>query len=136
MRQAVTPAVVRSFAPVFAWMILLYALSSLPGDVDSTVAPPSAIAWVPPALQNALHLPAYGLLAWLWFRALDAYGWKPVAALFAAFLFSSIFGGFDELHQMRVPGRYASLTDLAANVLGSAAGAALAWRRKRNAAVA
>ncbi len=133
MRQAATVAVVRRFAPVFAWMMLLYALSSLPGDVDSTAAPPSAIAWVPPALQNALHLPAYGLLGWLWFRALNGHGWTPLTALLTAFLLSSIFGAFDELHQMRVPGRYASLTDLAANIIGSAAGAALAWRRNRNA---
>jgi hypothetical protein len=125
------PAIVRSFTPVFLWMILLYALSSLPGDVDNSFAPPSAIAWVPPALQNALHLPAYGVLAWLWFRALNAHGWRPMAALCAAFVFASIFGGFDELHQMGVPGRYASLTDLAANIIGSAAGAAFAWHRQR-----
>ncbi len=85
------PAIVRSFTPVFLWMILLYALSSIPGDVDNDFAPPSAIAWVPPALQNALHLPAYGVLAWLWFRALNAHGWRPAAALCAAFAFASIF---------------------------------------------
>ena len=119
----------RSYAPLILWMMVLYALSSLPGAVDIDDAPPSPIAWVPPALQNLLHLPAYALLGWLWFRALASHRWTPRLILLASFVLASLYGVFDELHQMTVPGRFASLTDLAANVAGSAIGAGFAMCR-------
>ncbi len=128
MRRA-TRSVAWSYVLVFLWMIALYALSSLPGDIDIDVAPPSPIAWVPPVLQNLLHLPAYALLGWLWFRALANHRWSPSLILFAAFILASLYGAFDELHQMYVPGRFATLTDLAANVIGSAMGAGFAMYR-------
>jgi len=121
------PAFGRRYALVTLWMVVLFALSSLPGDTD--LAPLSPIAWVPPALQNLLHLPAYALLGWFWYRALAGHRWTPTLTLLAAFVLASLYGAFDELHQVFVPGRFASLTDLAANVIGSALGAGFALYR-------
>jgi len=129
-----TRTIAWSYALVALWMTALFALSSLPGAVDD--APPSPIAWVPPALQNLLHLPAYALLGWLWFRALASHRWTPRLILLASFVLASLYGAFDELHQMTVPGRFASLTDLAANVAGSAIGAGFAMYRHGTGATA
>ncbi len=123
------PAFGRGYTPVILWMVALFALSSLPGDTDTDLAPLSPITWVPPALQNLLHLPAYALLGWLWYHALASHRWTPTLTLLAAFVLASLYGAFDELHQVFVPGRFASLTDLAANVIGSALGAGFALYR-------
>ena len=54
-------------------MAAIYWLSSLPGDVDAeTTGLAGIIAWTSPAVQNLLHVPVYGLLAWLWYRTLTA----------------------------------------------------------------
>jgi VanZ family protein len=36
-----------------------------------------------------------------------------------SFLFAAGYGVIDEIHQLQVPGRYASLTDIALNALGA-----------------
>ena len=46
-------------------------------------------------------------------------------ALTTAFLLAAGFGVFDEWHQLHVPGRFASFTDMTLNVLG--AGLVLYW---------
>lgn len=102
-----------------AYMAAIYWLSSLPGDVhpepDSLAG---IIACTPPALQNLLHMPLFGLLAWLWYRTLSSQGMRHWPALSTAFLLAAGFGVFDEWHQLQVPGRYASFTDIMLNLAG------------------
>ena len=97
-------------------MALVFVVSSIPADLEAPQA--SSFGWVPPALQNLLHIPLYGLLAVLWFRALVALNvpgrWPFILALF----FSFTYGLLDEWHQSFVPGRFASLTDVSLNLLG------------------
>jgi len=98
----------------------LFALSSLPG----TPAPDSGplvrpIAWTPPALQNLLHLPAYGILAWLWARFLTHTTLPRIPLLALALALTLAYALFDEWHQSLVPGRYPSATDLLANTAGA-----------------
>lgn len=118
-----------------AWMALLWLASSIPSEPD---AGPSGLgrsfAWMPPTLQNLLHLPAYGLLAWLWLRALaPAVGLRP--ALVIGVALTAGYGVVDEWHQAAVPGRYPSATDAAVNAVAAlAAAAAYAIRDVRRSA--
>jgi hypothetical protein len=97
----------------------LYWLSSIPGEADPASPLLSGIiAWTPPALQNLLHVPLFGLLAWLWHRTLDRWHMHHGPAITAAFLLAAGYGVFDEWHQLHVPGRYASFTDITLNCAG------------------
>jgi VanZ family protein len=66
-----------------------------------------------------LHVPLFGLLAWLWYSTLDTWSVRHGPALGIAFLMAAGFGAFDEWHQLHVPGRYASFTDIALNCAGA-----------------
>ncbi len=120
----------RLAAPI-ALMVLTFIVSSIPGDDQATGR---LLGFVPPAVQNLLHIPLFGLLAWTWCRALETparHTWQVVAIAMPISIGWSIF---DELHQLYVPGRYASLTDLGLNLTGIAIG--VGWfglqRRSRN----
>jgi VanZ family protein len=104
-------------------MALLLVLSSIPGtprpDEPSSYA---LFRWVPPRVQNLLHLPEYALLAWLWCRALGATGSGARRKMIGAAVISIAFALLDEAYQMTIPGRYASMTDLLLNAVGVAGG--------------
>ena len=118
-------------ALTLAYMGGIYWLSSLPGDLDPAQAGLAGIiAWTPPALQNLLHMPLFGLLAWLWHRTLESWHMSHRAALVITFMLAAGFGIFDEWHQLHVPGRYASFTDIALNCAGVIL--TLWWIHRRN----
>jgi len=114
----------------------LFALSSVPGTVDPAMgAIPTVFIWVPPNLQNALHVPVFGMLAWLWCWSLRSWTGRFAIRLTAAAGLAGLYAVTDEWYQSTVPGRFASLGDLALNLIGIALGlslaAALARRRRR-----
>ena len=101
-------------------MTAIFLLSSIPGtsrDQQSWL-----LTDLHPTVQNALHVPLYGLLQWLWLRALVRPGRTLMTAVGLAALISLIYGCLDEFHQAFVPGRYASVQDVLLNTLGVAAG--------------
>jgi VanZ family protein len=99
----------------------IYWLSSIPGETDPQNPLLSGIIlWTPPAVQNLAHIPLFGLLALLWYRTLGAWIAKGHLLSGSALLLTAGFGIFDEWHQLQVPGRYASLTDIMLNTLGAA----------------
>lgn len=103
------------------YMAGIYWLSSIPGEADPEFELLSGIIlWTPPAVQNLAHIPLFGILAWLWFRSLGTWIRNGRLLLGLAFLLATGFGVLDELHQLHVPGRYASLTDIVLNSLGAA----------------
>jgi len=115
------------------YMVGVYWLSSIPGEVDPESPLLSGIiAWTPPAVQNLLHIPLFGILAWLWYRTLDAWNTQHKLALTTALLLTAGFGVFDEWHQLHVPGRYASFTDIALDCAGGLL--VLWWVHRRRAA--
>ncbi|MEF8794706.1 VanZ family protein [Thiohalorhabdus sp.] len=104
----------------------LFTLSAIPGEIpgEEPQGLARSLAWVPPSLQNLLHLLAYGLLAVLWFRGLTPYlpkGWTIGIGL----ALTIAYGLADEWHQAYVPGRFPSATDVVADALGALAAAAL-----------
>ena len=114
-------------------MGVLYWLSSLPGTpLPDDPALYSLFHWVPPSVQNALHVPAYAALAWAWCWALGAWLRVPAAVAIVACAIASAYGVFDEWHQSFVPGRFASLTDVTLDIAGAVLGVWLAaWMGSR-----
>jgi glycopeptide antibiotics resistance protein len=112
------------------YMAGIYWLSSIPGETDPENALLSGIIlWTPPAIQNLVHIPLFGVLAWLWYRLLSARIKNDRLLFSATFLLATGFGILDELHQLTVPGRYASLTDIALNTLGAGFAVWLIYRQ-------
>ncbi len=77
---------------------------------------------VAPTVQNLAHLPAYGLLTVLWMQVLSGRGRRGLGRALPALVLGAGFGTVNELAQVWIPGRYPSLTDSIANVLGAAIG--------------
>ena len=81
-----------------------------------------ALSWLRVQHLERVHLPEYGVMTWLAWRALEPHvpgirGYAAAAALAAA------LGWGDELLQAVTPGRYYDLRDVAANALGAVLGA-------------
>ncbi len=118
--------------PPFIWplsvMIGLYAASSISGEPsgDPTIIH-AVFSWFSPAVHNMLHIPAYALLAWTLCRCLFRY-LHPRAGLPLVVMIAGAYGALLEWHQFAVPGRYASLTDVALNFIGAMIGTWFAWR--------
>jgi VanZ family protein len=115
----------------------LYWASSLPG-IPSPEDPVlyGVFLWLPPTLQNALHVPAYAILTLAWRWALRAWLRSPSACALAACAIALVCGVLDEWNQSFVPGRSASLTDIVLNGVGVAVGIGLAaWIESRTAAI-
>jgi VanZ family protein len=130
----VTPKTMRVTLPLLV-MAALYWLSSLPGTpLPDDPGLYALVYWVSPSLQNALHVPAYAVLAAAWYWALGIWLRASGARALAAATVASVYGVFDEWHQSFVPGRYASLMDIALNVTGVVLGIWLAARVSRSAA--
>jgi VanZ family protein len=102
------------------YMVLIFGLSSIP-DYGKQ-ASFNLLYWVSPNLQNLLHIPAFGLLAFLWMRVFEKKGasfWK--AGLWTV-LISVSYGFLNELYQLLIPGRYASAGDFVFDVIGVLSG--------------
>jgi len=108
-------------------MGVLYWLAAVPGTpLADDPALYAVFYWMPPSVQNVLHVPAYAALALAWCWALGAWLRVPVARAIGACVVASAYGVLDEWHQSFVPGRYASLTDVTLDVAGALLGIGLA----------
>ena len=103
---------VSTWAPVLAWMAVIFALSSVP-----SLSSGLSIDYV---LRKCAHMTEYAILFVLLMRALGREA--PAFALGVAYAIS------DEVHQHFVRGRHASPVDVAIDSVGLAIGLAV-WRR-------
>lgn len=92
------------------YMAVLLVASSLPSRPD-TIAFWDPMALLDPAIQNLLHIPAYGLLALLWSKTLEESGGNARFNMVVAVAITSAFGMITEFSQVWVPGRYPSVLD-------------------------
>lgn len=129
------------YGPVTAWALLLFVLSSIPGDEFAPIPQPFGS-------DKLVHVAVYLVLGMLAMRAArrphgspghrdDARSlvqYRPAA--FIVLLLCVGYGISDELHQLAVPGRYASVWDGLADAIGATIGVSLAWWRDRRAASA
>jgi VanZ family protein len=109
-------------------MTALFALSSVPQPASLDE---HQVLMVQPTWQTLLHIPAYFVLALLWWRTLRTRKWPIGAAAGTAIILAAIYGVLDEVHQYFVPGRFLSLTDLGMNLIGAVLGGAWALLRDR-----
>ena len=108
-------------------MAMLYWLSSLPGTpLPEDAAYHRLFQWMVPAVQNALHVPAYAALTLAWRWALGAWLRSPTSCALGACAIASACGVLDEWHQSFVPGRFASAADVVLDIAGVALGIWLA----------
>ena len=110
--------------PLIAWAGVIFALSHTSGSTLSTTVEETS-QFVPLALltQEFTHIVQYGALAALAYRLLASYQTLPrMWTLGGALLFAVCYGVTDEFHQMFVPGRSATLGDLALDTIGAALG--------------
>jgi len=112
------PIKLRIFIPL-AYMLGIFALSSIPdtGRIESQID--KIFHWVSPELQNLLHIPLFGGLAGCWYWALKPWVNNTNSRIITAFIFTMIYSFYDEYHQLSVPGRFGSFTDLGLNAIGS-----------------
>ena len=118
----------------FIWpvllMVLIFIESSIPMDGG-----PNNIAFLTnfdPEIQNLLHIPLYGALAFLWLRFFCASGKMTKQAVFYSLIIVICYGCFDEFHQSFVRGRYGGLLDIYLNIVGAILGTVLflkPWKR-------
>lgn len=95
--------------PVIAYMALIFYLSSRP--MPEEILPE---IW---NVDKVAHFIEYGVLGFLWSRALKSKQEMPKAALIA-FVITFLYAVSDEIHQYFVPNRNASVYDVIADGLG------------------
>jgi glycopeptide antibiotics resistance protein len=112
-----------------AYMALILIGASVPADGDTE---PHLLEFLllPPTLQNLLHIPVYGLLAFLWRWCLNAH-MEARRATIIAFLITVCFGVFQEWVQSLVPGRFGSVNDVIFDAIGAGLGLWLFYRLTR-----
>jgi VanZ family protein len=129
------------WGPLILWLVVASLLSTdgLSGRQTSRYLIP-LLHWVFPAvslktlialhvgIRKAIHVFEFGVLAWLWYRALKwgETGWQPQAAV-RAFLLAAAFGTADEFHQSFQPHRSASAADVGWDSLGAFFGLGSCW---------
>jgi VanZ family protein len=106
-------------------MGLIHLLSSIPDHGAPQNLAERLLQWATPGFQNLLHIPLFGGLAATWYWALRPAFPKIMPPIIFAFLISGAYSFMDEWHQMYVPGRFASLTDVAFNLIGIASALSL-----------
>jgi len=116
---------------VIAWAITIFILSAQPD-----LRLPSSL----PSSDKVAHFLVYGVLGWLWARAiiLRCPKWATVLVLLSTLAFTGIYGLSDEWHQLYVHGRSADLHDALADVCGGTFGGVIfhlwLWFREVNGA--
>jgi VanZ family protein len=100
------------YAPLFIYWLVIFILTSLPGNVALDIHVSDKIE----------HFGAYGLLSVFLYTTLYFQNkfkvFKENPATFTL-IFASIYGMVDELHQLFVPGRTADILDWTADFIGS-----------------
>ena len=109
----------QALLPLVVWCALITIASSIPGDRYPDVKLHQA--------DKSVHALLFFGLGWLAARA-----WRldllpktfPVAADFHAFVFAGCFGILDELHQIFVPNRSCTISDVMVDFVAAAGGIA------------
>ena len=114
-------AILGRWAPPLALMAIIFALSAQP-DLSSGLGTADLI------LRKIAHMAEYGLLLFLWWRALADLA-PPRRAVALAFAASLAYAASDEYHQSFVEGRHGSPVDVLIDTVGMAVAAALILRR-------
>jgi len=113
------------YLPPLILMGLIFILSSISMDGKSEHL--KFLMELTPTVQNLLHIPMFGLLAYLWLNALTKNGCPAKKKLIITIIITLGYGCLDEFHQLFVPGRYASLSDVVMNIMGITIGISFSY---------
>lgn len=125
MNRSAVLSLGRRWLPVAVWMIVIFALSAQP------TLPLPGVSWLDEALQVGGHFTEYAILAYLISSAISPANRSSRWRLLFALVWCVVYAMSDEWHQSFVPGRDASLFDLAIDTLGASVGYWL-FRRKKS----
>ncbi|MFO7738663.1 MAG: VanZ family protein [Desulfatiglandaceae bacterium] len=104
------------------WMAAIYLLSSMP-DLSG----PSLVK----GQDKLFHVIFFAILgAFFSFSFKPSKQRVPFTRVLWVTLLVAVYGGFDEAHQMHVPGRDASIGDLVADAIGGFLAALILWKRR------
>ena len=110
------------WAPPLVLMAVIFALSAQP-DLSTGLGVWDLIA------RKIVHMSEYGLLCFLWWRALRTVA-SPRTALALAFCVALAYAGTDELHQRFVQGRHGTPVDVGIDAVGMTVASLLVVRRR------
>jgi VanZ family protein len=98
------------------WIVMIFALSSIPGLSTDDVRLPSGS-------DKVVHFFEYAVFAMLYYRGLS-YGGERIrwAVVIFVILSGSAVAGLDEMYQSHIPRRDSSIYDLSMDAAGVAAG--------------
>lgn len=111
--------------PPLAWMGLLFVLSDQP-DLPRAPGP-----WLDILLKKTAHALVYGVLAWLYRRALRAHFRASTALRIVSVGLAVVYAMSDEYHQTFVPGRRGRLSDVVVDGVGACGAMVLDWWLER-----
>lgn len=111
----------RRWVPPLLWMALIFYLSAQP-DLPSAPGP-----WLDRVVKKMGHAAAYGVLAWLYLRALRGSVRGQHVLRLLCWGLAVAYGLSDELHQVYVPGRTGRLSDVAIDAAGAGGAILLDW---------
>ena len=94
-------------------MIIIFVLSSIPGDVEDETS--LIFNLLHPTFKNLLHIPLYGILQFLWLRSLIKLGKKGIKAAMICLAITNGYGILNKTYQTFVPGRYGSVPAILLN---------------------
>jgi len=115
--------------PPLAWMGLIFVLSAQP-DLPHAPGP-----WLDTLLKKTGHVVVYGVLAWLYWRALCRYFSAGIALRIVTIGLTVTYALSDEYHQTSVPGRSGRLVDVAVDGVGACGAMLLGWWWERRRAL-
>lgn len=99
--------------PPLAWMGAIFAFSTQPD------LPHAPSAWLDVIVKKSGHALAYGVLAWLYYRALRPHVRAPLILRLVSIALAVAYALSDEYHQTFVPGREGRLLDVAVDGVGA-----------------
>ncbi len=105
------------FTLPIAYMLCVLLLSSIPGDTSESI-PTFVLSLIPSSIQNLLHIPLFAGLGLSWIWALNPTQLTTHQKSAALLLICISFAILDELHQLSIPGRYGSVSDLILDIIG------------------
>jgi VanZ family protein len=124
------PRWLRAWAPPLLWSVIIFALSSIPGNQF----PPMPGWWSADKLVHGAIYGVLGALCWRAMRATWARGQGTGMQIIAAVAVTGLYGITDELHQaftpMRSPDPFDVIADIGGGLLGALVCVAILARRR------
>ena len=111
--------------PPLVWMGLIFAFSAQP-DLPQAPGP-----WLDTLVKKVSHALSYGLLAWLYGRALSRSTRTSAAVRVLSAGLAVAYALTDEYHQSFVPGRHGRWLDVAIDGVGACSAMLLDWWMER-----